>query len=158
MIPTGSVSRSRVYVAAYALTWCAAVGGAPARPVQFPAPGPIPAFEVQRISLEGLWGVRAARSSATTLTLGYKATIYDFELIRLRVLNGNTLYSQILANVQPYRPNFLLRGPEPEMQTLVTTRPGEHVEIVGWIHSGGRDMFVSSVQVRPPATPTPPAP
>ncbi len=150
MIPTGW--QRITSVAAYALVWGTALGRADALPAQMPAP----IFEVQRISLEGRWGPAPPGSDATALTLGYKAKIYELQLVRLRVLNGSVLYSRILANVQPYRPNFLLRGPDAEMHKLAGLRSGERVEITGWIHAGGREMLVSSIRMKP-GVHTPPA-
>ncbi len=151
MIPTGPVPGRALFLAASLLVWCTARGAADARPVQVP----LPVFEGRRISLEGRWGPPASPSGAPVLTLGYRATIYEFQLVRLRVLTGSVLYSRILADVQPYRPNFLLRGPRAEMRKLAAIRPGEHVVIIGWIPAGGNDVLVSSILVVPPAAAAP---
>jgi hypothetical protein len=114
---------------------------------------PAPVFEVERICIEGYLGPPQPRPRTTELTLGYKGKISRFQLTRLQVLFGDELYSDILAGVQPYRPNFILHGPPSEMEKLDTARPGEPVEISGTIHEGGRNVLVQSIRVRPPGTP-----
>lgn len=110
---------------------------------------PPPVVQIERIRLEGHFGPPEPRSAATDLTLGYKEKIYHFQLTQLRVLYGTELYSHILATVQPFRPNFILRGRESEMRKLETLPPGEPVAITGVIHPGGQNVLVEAIQVGP---------
>lgn len=118
-------------------------------------PGQGPVFEIERIRLEGYLGAPHPRSVATDLTLGYKDKIYRFQLTRLRVLTGTELYSHILARVQPYRPNFILRGPSSVMRQLDSARPGDLVTITGTIHASRQSVLVEDVKVGPAGKPQP---
>jgi hypothetical protein len=130
-----------------------ALWDAAAMRTQSSAQMPPPVFEVERIRIEGYLGAPQLRPATTDLTLGYKGKIYRFQLMRLRVLFGDQLYSHILADVQPYRPNFILYGPPSELRKLDTIRPGEPIEITGTIHGGGRSVLVQSIRVEPPGSP-----
>jgi hypothetical protein len=114
---------------------------------------PPPVFEVERIRIEGYLGAPSPGAATTNLTLGYKGEIYRLQLTRLQVLFGNVLYPDILADVQPYRPNFILYGPPGELGKLAAARPGEPIEITGTIHAGGRSVLVQSLRVGPPGSP-----
>ncbi len=124
--------------------WCPATARA-----HGPGQGPVPVFEIERIRLEGYLGAPRPRSGATDLTLGYKDKIYRFQLTRLRVLTGTELYSHILATVQPYRPNFILRGPASTMRKLDSARPGEPITITGTIHASRQSVLVEDIKVGP---------
>ena len=108
---------------------------------------PPPVSNVDRIRLEGQLGGPQPHSTATDLTLGYQDKIYRFQLTRLRVLRGTRLYSRILANVEPYRPNFVLRGRDSEIRKIDSVRPGEPVAITGFIHESGRNVLVETIEV-----------
>jgi hypothetical protein len=150
-VPTDAARRGRelIGVLLCAVALCRAAATWAQSPVQMPPP----VFEIERIRIEGYLGTPQPRSGTTDLTLGHKVKIYRFQLTRLQVLFGNEPYSHILADVQPYRPNFVLYGPKSEMRKLDTAQLGERIEITGTIHEGGRNVLVQDIKVGPPGNP-----
>jgi hypothetical protein len=90
-----------------------------------------------------------------TLGVGLTATVYHYHLFNLRVINSGRLGGDILAEVEPYKPNFLLFGVSEEVAKLSGATPPEIVKITGWRRSGSRIVLVTEVVVSPAETPPP---
>ncbi len=124
-----------------------------------PAPARVPrVVQVYLLRLEGHLGARRANDKGVTnLWLNHHGKSYRFQLSRLRVLTGDRLYSSIIAEVQPYRPNFFLRGADTMVQRLDNAAANDRIAITAYWRSGTRDLMVNEVTVSSP-TIAPPLP
>lgn len=112
--------------------------------------------EVNMVRLEGHLGPpRPTDKGATNLWLNHAGKEYRFQLTELRVLTGSRTASRILADVQPYRPSFFLRGADTMAQRLAGARSNDRIQINGYLRAGARDLMVTEVTVSPATSPAP---
>ena len=81
------------------------------------------------------------------LGVGYSATVYDFHLTTMRVLNSGRLPDNILFAVEPSLPNFRLIASDAELAKLATATSADPVRIVGYRRQGSTILMVTSIDV-----------
>jgi hypothetical protein len=128
---------------------CAALMMLCSGPVQAQWPVNMSVPEIVNIRLIGYLGTWQPHRGTTDVTLGYGTKIYHLQLQRLRVLAGEEDPSDILTDVAPYYPNFILQGPEDELRQLDWAKPGEHIEITGTIRVGPQQLRIMDIKIRP---------
>jgi len=128
---------------------CAALMMLCSGPVQAQWPVHMSVPEIVNIRLIGYLGTWQPHRGTTDVTLGYGTKIYHLQLQRLRVLAGEEDPLDILADVAPYYPNFILQGPEDELRQLDWAKPGEHIEITGTIRVGLQQLRIMDIKIRP---------
>ena len=108
--------------------------------------------QVNLIQLEGhLRNPQATDKGTTDLRLGHAGKTYRLQLTELRVLTGpSRLAADILANVAPHRPSFVLTGADAMVQRLDGAKPDAGVRIVGYLQRGSRQLLVTEITVTPP--------
>jgi hypothetical protein len=112
--------------------------------------------QVNLLQLEGhLRDPQPTDKGTTDLRLGHAGKTYRLQLTELRVLTGpSRLPADILANVAPHRPSFVLTGADAMVQRLDGSKPDAGVRIVGYLQRGSRQLLVTEITV----TPSQPAP
>jgi hypothetical protein len=104
------------------------------------------------VELEGHLGPPPpGRSAAADLALEADGRHYRLQVDEARVLAGSRLGADFLAEVAPYRPNLILRGPEPLLSRLRAAAAGDRLVIRGYHRHGVRDLQVSEIVVGPAA-------
>lgn len=90
-----------------------------------------------------------------TLGVGFSATIYDFHLSGMRILNSGRLPLSVLSQLTPYRPTFFLFGHDDQMTALAAATPADTLVIKGFRRVGSRNLMLTKLGVQPPTTPLP---
>ncbi len=109
-------------------------------------------LRVTLLRLEGTFG--PASPGTKELILEWERKLLIFQLREIRVLSGGRLGSDVLDEVQPFRPSFILRGPAEILHPLEDVAPSARVAITGYYRRAARNLFVSAIDIQP----TPPAP
>ena len=104
--------------------------------------------EIVNVRLIGHLGPWQSHRGETDLTLGYGSRIFHFQLQLLRVLAGEESSFDILADAAPYYPNFILQGPEDQIQQLAWAKPSEHIEITATLRIGSQLLRVTDIRIR----------
>jgi hypothetical protein len=102
-----------------------------------------------RLQMDGYVGPppEGRREMANLLIRAGKKDV-RFQVTGATILSGSMLAANVFNHVRPYRPNFILRGPQKVIGPLETAEPGTHLRIVGQWRPGGRDLMVSSIETR----------
>lgn len=79
-----------------------------------------------------------------------------FQVTAATVISGNALPATIFRRVRPYRPNFILRGPQEKIRQVEGAASSARLRIVGLWRTGSRTFLVSSVEALPASAPTAP--
>jgi hypothetical protein len=90
-----------------------------------------------------------------SLGVGLSATIYDFHLTGMRILNSGRLPLTVLSQLEPYKPTFFLFGDAQQRAALAAATPADIVVITGYRRVGSRNLMVTGLRVQPPTTPAP---
>ena len=111
-----------------------------------PTAGP----RAHRLRMDGYVGPPSGERRREMANLLIRAGKKDvrFQVTAATVLSGGMLASQIFSRVRPYRPNFILRGPEKVIGPFEHAEPGTQLRITGVWRAGGRDFMVSSIETR----------
>jgi hypothetical protein len=92
------------------------------------------------------------RNEMANLLLRVGRKNVPFQVTAATVLSGSTLAANVFAQVRPYRPNFILRGPQDLVGQIENAAPGATLRIIGnWV-GGTRDFMVASVERRDDAS------
>jgi hypothetical protein len=76
-----------------------------------------------------------------------------FALMNIIVLSpGAASGGDILAAMQPVRPNIIFNGTPEQLEQIGSARPNQLLKIVGYTADGPRRILVSRVEVGPPVT------
>jgi hypothetical protein len=112
---------------------------------------------LHRLRMDGYVGPppKGRRERADLLIRAGKKDL-RFQVTAATVLSGDVLPSAIFARVRPYRPNFILRGPQGLLEQVADAAPGARLRILGGWRPGSRDLLVSSVETPPSAATSPP--
>lgn len=83
--------------------------------------------------------------------------IYDWHVVKLDVLSGNTAYFNIVTQLDFYSPAFSIAGDDTAIATFLATPPGEMVVVIGYlrIDAARRVLTLDTVEPVPATTPTP---
>ena len=100
----------------------------------------------------------------TSWKVSYRDDLYDLHVSKLRVLDGNVAYFNIVDRLEPYWPSFSIAGDETAIQAFINAPHGEPLVILGYlrIDPAARVLMLSSVAIASPtpaptiATPPPP--
>jgi hypothetical protein len=107
-------------------------------------------FDVDLIRLEGRVGVRDPnRKGPADLDLQWDDTRVRLQVSRARVLRGNRLGEDFLAEIAPYEPSLFLQGDEALLERLRHAKPGDRVAVTGYHRTGSRTFEVSAVDAMP---------
>ena len=68
-----------------------------------------------------------------------------FQVTKATMLSGG-LASDVFQRVEPYKPNFTLRGPKELLARVTATPPGKRIVILAQGRYGTRDLLVGSVE------------
>jgi hypothetical protein len=90
-----------------------------------------------------------------TLGAGFSATVYEFHLSGMRILNSGRLPMSVLSHLEPYRPTLFLFGHADELAALAAATPTDNVVISGYRRIGSRNLMLTGLRVEPPTTPVP---
>ena len=71
-----------------------------------------------------------------------------FQVTAATVLSGKLLPANVFSRVRPYRPNFILRGPQELLARVADAEPGARLRIMGKWRPGSQDLLVSSIETR----------
>lgn len=88
-----------------------------------------------------------------TLGAGLSATVYDFRLTGMRILNSGRLPLSVLSHLEPYRPTLLVFGHTDQMAMLAAATPADTLVMSGYRRIGSRNLMLTGLRVEPPATP-----
>jgi hypothetical protein len=100
-----------------------------------------------RLRLDGYVGSPPeGRREMAELMLRAAQKNVQFQVTGATVLSGKLLPAQVFSRVQPYVPNFVLRGPEKLVAAVASAEPGARLRIEGGWRPGTRDLLVSSVE------------
>ena len=69
-----------------------------------------------------------------------------FQVTSARVLTGSMAPANVFNQVRPYRPNFILRGPQDQLARVANAPRGAVLRISGRWRPGSQDLMVSSVE------------
>ena len=109
---------------------------------------PVTSLNVQVLRFDGRLGPPAPHHvAAADLMLDAAGQRARMQVESLDVLMGDILAADVLAELYPLRPSLFLRGPEELVRRFGAARPGDHVVLTGYRHSGSRDLFLSAVEV-----------
>jgi hypothetical protein len=110
----------------------------------------VPARFIERpvlFRMEGYVGPKRERPrSIASLTLRHGDTILPFQVSEAWVLSGDAADHDVLHEIEPYTPNLSLAGPPEVVDELVAARPGDPLEVTGYIRLGQRIYTLSSVE------------
>jgi hypothetical protein len=99
-----------------------------------------------RIRMEGYPGPPAdGRREEADLTLRVGKADVRFQVTKATMLSGG-LAADVFDRVEPYKPNFTLRGPKELLARVTATPPGKQLVIIGQGRLGTRDLLVGSVE------------
>ena len=99
-----------------------------------------------RIRLEGYLGPPPdGRREEADLTLRVGKQDLRFQVTKATMLSGG-LAAEVFDRVEPYKPNFTLRGAKELLARVAGTPPGKRHVIVGQGRYGTRDLLVGSVE------------
>jgi hypothetical protein len=71
-----------------------------------------------------------------------------FQVTNATVLSGKMMASAVFSQVRPLRPNFVLRGPQAQLDQVADAAPGTRLRIEGSWRSGSQDLLLSSVEAK----------
>ncbi len=71
-----------------------------------------------------------------------------FQVTGAKVLSGSALPANVFSAVRPFRPNFILRGPQSAIERFATASPGDRFRILAKWRPGSKDLLVSSIEAR----------
>jgi hypothetical protein len=89
------------------------------------------------------------RRERADLLLGTGRKDVQFQVTGATVLSGEVTPSTIFSRVRPYRPNFILRGPQALIDQVADAAPGARMRIVGAWRTGSPDFLLGSVETKP---------
>lgn len=90
-----------------------------------------------------------------TLGEGFSATVYDFHLSGMRILNSGRLPLSVLSHLEPYRPTLFLFGHADQLAVLAAATATDTVVISGYRRIGSRNLMLTGLRVESPTTPLP---
>jgi hypothetical protein len=103
-----------------------------------------------RIRMEGYLGPPPdGRREEADLTLRVGKSDLRFQVTKATMLSGG-LAAKVFELVEPYKPNFTLRGAKEMLARVAATPPGQRLVIVGQGRYGTRDLLVGSVESETP--------
>ena len=103
-----------------------------------------------RIRMEGYVGAPPeGRREEADLTLRVGKGDVRFRVTKGTMLSGG-LAADVYKLVEPYKPNFTLRGPKELLARVSGSPPGKRIVIVGQGRYGTRDLLVGSVEADAP--------
>jgi hypothetical protein len=116
---------------------------------------------LHRLRMDGYVGAppEGRRERADLQLRAGKKTV-RFQVTSATVLSSDMLPTTIFSAVRPYRPNFVLRGPQAVIAKVADAADGARLRIVGGWRRGSRDFLLSSVETQSGETPpadTPPS-
>jgi hypothetical protein len=103
-----------------------------------------------RLRLEGYFGPPPeGRTEAADLVLRVGQTDRRFQVTKATVLSANALAADVLDRVKPYKPSFVLRGPEALLAKLREANDGTKLVMSGlWDgRTGSRNLLLAGVEV-----------
>jgi hypothetical protein len=85
--------------------------------------------------------------------------IYDWHVVKLDVLSGNTAYFNIVTQLDFYSPAFSIAGDDKAVAAFLATPPGDMVVAIGYlrIDAAVRILMLDTVEPLVATTPTPAA-
>jgi hypothetical protein len=85
--------------------------------------------------------------------------VFDWRVVKLDVLSGNTAWFNIVSVLDFYSPAFSIAGDKEAVDAFVATPPGEMVAAIGYlrVHAATRILMLDTVEPLPATTPTPAA-
>jgi hypothetical protein len=116
-------------------------------------PGPAAARNVgprsYRLRMDGYVGPppEGRREMADLLIRAGKKDV-RFQVTAATVLSGSMLAANIFSRVRPYRPNFILRGPQTVIGPFADAEAGTQLRMIGMWRPGSRDFMVASIEKR----------
>jgi hypothetical protein len=101
------------------------------------------------VRLDGTWGPPVpGRVAAADLDVELEKRTERFQVEEARVLSGGRSGSDVLTEAQGRRPAFRLRGPREVLAPLAEARPGQAVELTGYLRAGSAELSLSGAVVK----------
>ena len=98
------------------------------------------------VRFQGTWGPpQPGHVAAADLELEHGKVTARMQVETARVLMGDRSGPDVLAEASGRRPSFRLRGPRELLTRLDGARPGQHVEIAGYLRSGSPELELTAV-------------
>jgi hypothetical protein len=80
------------------------------------------------------------------LTLRHGKQVIEFTLEEIWVLSGDAAGTDIVHEVEQYKPSMTLSGPAEMLDRLLNASPGQRLDVVGYYRRGQRMFMLSSVE------------
>jgi hypothetical protein len=92
--------------------------------------------------------------------LSDRGRLYAFQVLRIRVLEGDISYDTIVTTMQPYafapkQVTFFLRGPAALLQQFAATPHEQPITLIGYLRLNQRQLNLSAIEPGASTTPTP---
>src|SRR5215470_13198376 len=107
------------------------------------------------VRIEGVLGAKLPGPlPLTTWKVARGREIYELQVSKLRVLDGNIAYFTIVDRLEPYWPSFSIAGDDKAIEAFVTAPTGKPLVLMGYlrIDSAARVLMLSSIDLAPTAT------
>jgi hypothetical protein len=104
------------------------------------------------LRMEGYFGPPPeGRREEADLVLRIGDADRPFQVTRARIVSGDGLASQVFDRVAPYKPSFIVRGPEELLKRLREAPQGARLAVTAQWIAASRNLLVGSVDPVPPA-------